>query len=82
MVGRVDGIWQESDDIARRTADPLLTSSTLRRIALNRVVSASRFLANNEWPVCAPFNRSLVFVNAIRVAKTFSRGPVPDIIVC
>ena len=55
-----------------------LTSSTLRRMARNRVVSASRFLARSEWPVCAPLRRVLVFVSAIRVGKMDSRGPVPD----
>lgn len=54
------------------------TSSTLRRIARNRVVRASLFFASNECPVCAPFSRSLVFVNAIRVGKMFSRAPCPD----
>lgn len=57
-----------------------LTSSTFRRIARNLVVRASRFFANSEWPVCAPFRRSLVFVRAIRVGKMFSRAPVPDIV--
>ena len=55
-----------------------LTSSTLRRMARNRVVSASRFLASSECPVCAPLRRVLVFVRAIRVGKIDSRGPVPD----
>lgn len=58
----------------------LPTSSTFWRIARNLVVSASRFLANSECPVWAPLSRSLVLVSAIRVAKTFSRGPVPDMI--
>jgi len=56
-----------------------LTSSTFLRIALNLVVSASRFLASREWPVCALLSLSFVLVNAIRVAKTFSLEPVPDI---
>jgi len=47
-------------------------------MARNRVVSASRFLASSECPVCAPLRRVLVFVKAIRVAKIDSRGPVPD----
>ena len=47
-------------------------------MARNRVVSASRFLASSEWPVCAPLRRVLVFVSAIRVGKMDSRGPVPD----
>jgi hypothetical protein len=55
-----------------------LTSSTFLRMALNRVVSASRFFARSECPVWAPFRRSFVFVSAIRVGKTFSLGPVPD----
>ena len=57
-----------------------LTSSTLRRMARNRVVRASRFLASRECPVWAPLRRSLVLVNAIRVGKMFSLGPVPDIL--
>ena len=56
-----------------------LTSSTLRKIALNLVVSASRFFANSECPVCAPFSLCFVFASDIRVAKTFSRAPEPDI---
>lgn len=58
-----------------------LTSSTLRRMARKRVVSASRFLASNEWPVCAPFRRVLVFVRAMRVGNIDSRGPVPDMMI-
>lgn len=54
------------------------TSSTRLKMARNLVVNASRFLANKECPVCAPFSRSLVLVSAIRVGKIFSRGPVPD----
>ncbi len=57
-----------------------LTSSTLRRMARKRVVSASRFLASSEWPVWAPLRRALVFVSAIRVGKMDSRGPVPDMV--
>ena len=53
----------------------------MRRIARKRVVSASRFLASSECPVCAPFRRVLVFVSAIRVGKIDSRGPVPDMVV-
>ena len=56
------------------------TSSTFFKIALKRVVKASRFFASSECPVCAPLRRSLILVNAIRVGKTFSRGPVPDIL--
>jgi hypothetical protein len=51
------------------------TSSTLRRIARKRVVSASRFLDRSECPVCAPFSRSLVFCRAARVGNMFSRLP-------
>lgn len=43
-------------------------------------MSASRFFASSEWPVCAPLSRSFVFVKAIRVGKIFSRGPAPDIL--
>ena len=49
-------------------------------MARNRVVSASRFFASSECPVCAPLRRVLVFVKAIRVGKIDSRGPVPDMI--
>lgn len=47
-------------------------------------MSASRFLASSECPVCAPLRRVLVFVRAIRVGKIDSRGPVPDMmmVVC
>ena len=54
------------------------TSSTFLRIARNLVVRASRFLARSECPVWAPFSLNFVFVNAIRVGKRFSLGPVPD----
>ena len=54
------------------------TSSTFLRIDRNLVVRASRFLARSECPVCAPFNLNFVFVKAIRVGKTFSLGPAPD----
>jgi hypothetical protein len=50
----------------------------LRRIARKRVVSASRFFARSECPVCAPLSRVFVFVSAIRVGKMFSR--LPDIV--
>jgi hypothetical protein len=54
------------------------TSSTFLRIDRNLVVRASRFLARSECPVCAPFSLNFVFVKAIRVGKTFSLGPAPD----
>ncbi len=50
-------------------------------MARKRVVRASRFLARSECPVCAPLRRSLVLVNAIRVGKILSRGPVPDMLI-
>lgn len=56
------------------------TSSTFRNIARNRVINASRFFASKECPVWAPLRRSFVFVSAMRVAKIFSRAPVPDIL--
>lgn len=55
-----------------------LASSILWVISLNLLVKASDFLFNNEWPCWAPFNLPFMRLNVIRVGKTCSLFPAPD----
>lgn len=61
-------------DRARRERGGGRTSSTFLRMALNRVMSASLFLASRECPVCAPLSCCFVLVRAIRVGLEETHG--------